>query len=84
MARRVSVVRLPEMNYRLQNLAAVLARLTMEEANAIRRAAGAGDVEAVAVVFERYGVPEAFLAAVAFVVARQEAGRVKVVGVRDD
>ena len=84
MARRVSVVRLPEMNYRLQNLAAALARLTMDESDAIRRAACAGDVEAVAVVFERYQVPEAFLTAVAFVVARQEAGRVKVVGVRDD
>lgn len=72
------------MNYRLRGLNPVLARLTMEEANAIRRAACAGDVEAVAVVFERYQVPEAFLTAVAFVVARQEAGRVKVVGVRDN
>ena len=56
----------------------------MEEADAIRRAACAGDVEAVAVVFERYQVPEAFLTAVAFVVARQEAGRVKVVQECDD
>lgn len=79
MAERPGVVRLPGMNYRLRGLNPVLARLTLAETDAIRRAACAGNVEAVAVVFERYGVPEAFLTAVAFVVARQEAGTVKVV-----
>ena len=84
MAGRPDVVRLPWMNYRLRGLNPVLARLTLEEADAIRRAVCVGNVEAVAVVFERYGVPEAFLTAVAFVVARQDAGTVRVARACDD
>ena len=69
---------------RLHGLDATLARMTMEEAITLRVASAQGNVEAVAVVFERYGVPEAFLTAVAFVVAKQEAARLRREAVKSD
>ncbi len=69
---------------RLKGLNATLARMTTEEAVTLRHASAQGNVEAVAVVFERYEVPEAFLTAVAYVVARQEAARKRREAVRSD
>lgn len=69
---------------RLDGLKATLARMTVAEAITLRRASALGNVEAVAVVFERYEVPEAFLTAVAYVVARQEGARMRREAVKSD
>ena len=69
---------------RLAGLNATLARMTLAEAVTLRNASAQGNVEAVTQVFERYGVPEAFLTAVAYVVARQESARLRREAVRSD
>lgn len=62
---------------RSHGLDATLARMTLAEAVTLRHASARGNVEAVTLVFERYGVPEAFLTAVAYVVAEQDATRLR-------
>ncbi len=69
---------------RLRGLDTTLARMTLAEAVTLRHASAQGNVEAVTQVFERYEVPEAFLTAVAFVVARQESARKRREAVKSD
>ena len=69
---------------RLDGLDATLARMTLAEAVTLRHASAKGNVEAVTLVFERYGVPDAFLTAVAYVVARQDAARLRREAVKSD
>jgi hypothetical protein len=69
---------------RLKGLNATLARMTLAEAVTLRHASAQGNVEAVTLVFERYEVPEAFLTAVAYVVAKQEAARLRREAVKSD
>lgn len=69
---------------RLKGLDTTLARMRLAEAVTLRRASANGNVEAVTLVFERYGVADAFLTAVAYVVARQDAARLRREAVKSD